>query len=324
MGGHAKAKVTALVGLMTVVGFVGYNTYRGDGLVFRNILKINATLGIGNDAGDGGNSIGGCGVENAETRKLFAFCVQDQRAGIKYALLGASKAISLFPGLVRTSSEGARWLYVGGPVPLIFADSAPNPIQAQTIAAVKALAENSSVEKVVIVSAIRQLFEISDGVKSANISTYDYKYLRNLPKTKNYNRAFTGLFEVISRFANAGKKVVLVIDNPALPNPQDCIGRRTTLNFVNKFVGKQNIDCFVPLKLFNEQIELYRKLLADLKSSHPHTVALFDPTDIYCDEDEGICGPVRNGRILYSYTDHISDYAAGLVGSKLNQFLKLN
>jgi hypothetical protein len=40
-GKHEKVKVMVLVGLMTVVGYVGYNTYERDGLKFRMINKIN-------------------------------------------------------------------------------------------------------------------------------------------------------------------------------------------------------------------------------------------------------------------------------------------
>jgi hypothetical protein len=40
-----------------------------------------------------------------------------------------------------------------------------------------------------------------------------------------------------------------------------------------------------------------------------------------CDQDQGVCNAVKNGRMMYSYTDHISDYAAGIIGKDLNQFL---
>lgn len=42
-GGHGKAKVSALAGLMTIIGYLGYNTYQRDGLPFRleNIANKN-------------------------------------------------------------------------------------------------------------------------------------------------------------------------------------------------------------------------------------------------------------------------------------------
>jgi hypothetical protein len=40
-----------------------------------------------------------------------------------------------------------------------------------------------------------------------------------------------------------------------------------------------------------------------------------------CDVDAKMCLPYRNGHMLYSYTYHISDYAAGLIGHDLNLYL---
>ena len=113
-----------------------------------------------------------------------------------------------------------------------------------------------------------------------------------------------------------------MVDNPALPAPEDCAARKTSSGFLNSFIGNgTNPNCFVKLNEFNEQIAIYRKLLMEIKSRHPKTVDIFDPTGIYCSDELGICGPARDGRPLYAYTDHISDYAAGLVGSNLNRLL---
>ena len=40
-----------------------------------------------------------------------------------------------------------------------------------------------------------------------------------------------------------------------------------------------------------------------------------------CDMPQEVCLPNKNGRVLYSGTDHISDYAAGLIGRDLDEFL---
>ena len=37
---------------------------------------------------------------------------------------------------------------------------------------------------------------------------------------------------------------------------------------------------------------------------------------------KGLCEISKNGRLLYSYSDHISDYSAGLIGRPLNEWLK--
>ena len=49
---------------------------------------------------------------------------------------------------------------------------------------------------------------------------------------------------------------------------------------------------------------------------------IVDTTPYLCDEEQGLCLAHKNGRRLYEYSDHISDYAAGLIGEGLNGMLR--
>ncbi len=324
-GRHGRAMVTSLITLMAMIGFVGGNTYSRDGLKYRAIVKSNAAIDSGFDGGDMGYTINECGIGNENIRKLFRMCARDKRGNIRFALMGDSKAEALYAGLVRTSHERGRWLFIGGsnsngaPTPLLAAD--PDPNRPLTNHAIAAIINNSEIEVVVLVSAIRSLFALSDGVKNNNLATYDYNYLRNLSSSPRFDDTFKELNRVVDKFVTRGKKVVLVVDNPALPNPQDCIHRKASSDLINSGLGKANQDCTIQLETFNTQIQLYRKLLSEIKSAHPIAVEIFDPTDIYCDTKRGTCEATKNGRLMYGYTDHISDYAAGLVGVELNRFL---
>ena len=324
-----KIKTSLLAGLMLCVGLVGYATYHQAGLAFRKAVSMNTNIGYsGDDGGDGNNFVNDCTLEN-DVKKLFAYCGADKRGHVKYALLGDSKAGALYAGLIRTSTDKGRWMFIGGnngngaPIPVI--SSAPELAKFQpiTTAAVDEIAKHDEVETVVLVTAIRSLFKFGDEPLSANQKVYDYTYLRDLNRTKNYERTLHGLRETISRFVTSGKKVVLVVDNPPLPEARDCTLRQTSLDFVNAFLrasnNRLNPDCYLPLSTFQDQTEVYRKLLDELKRAYPSRVTIFDATDIYC--ANGTCGPTRDGRLLYAYTDHISDYAAGLVGQRLNGFL---
>jgi hypothetical protein len=35
-----------------------------------------------------------------------------------------------------------------------------------------------------------------------------------------------------------------------------------------------------------------------------------------------VCLPVKDGRLMYWLTDHVSDYAAGLIGRELNDLVR--
>lgn len=326
LGKNSKIKVTALVVLMTFVGYAGYGAYDSNGLKFRDVVSLNIDPNSGRDGGDQGNMTEDCGVADEANRKLFRMCAKDKRGNVRFALMGDSKADALYPGLVRTSDESGRWLFIGGngrngaPTPLIA--SFPDPKRPLTNLAIEAIVSNRDIEVVVLVTAIRAIFSLSDGVKGGNLATYDYKYLSRLPLTSRSNAAFDELNRVVEVFVSAGKEVVLVVDNPALPNPKDCIARRTSSVFVNRFLGGFNDDCVVPLSEFREQTKIYLELLSKIKSNHPSSVHIFDPTEIYCDATKNICEAFKYRRLMYSYTDHISDFASGLVGERLNSFLK--
>ena len=330
-GKRGRATIVVLAVLMACVGVMGYSAYCLDGLRDRAAVSANKTVALsGYDGGDGDHLTGDCGLPYAQ-RKLFGVCGSDNRGHVKYALLGDSKAQAFYTGLIRTSTNAGRWLVVGGNgangalVPVISPE--PEYAQYQKLAgiAIDAVANNKDIQDVVYVVAVRALFQLDDGVRGANLSGYDYKYLRQLNASNKFDIAHAGLTASISRFAAAGKKVVIVVDNPALPEARDCIGRKTSSSILNKGLGLENRganqDCFLPLADYDAETTLYKKLLGTLQNEFPGTLTIFDATDVYCDRDKNVCGPTRDGHFLYAYTDHVSDFAAGLAGAKLNAYL---
>lgn len=329
--GKLRNSVSILLVLLVAIGFLGLATYYYKGVASRAVVSENQHIGFsGFDGGDGGYFGRGCGLGLKESL-YFAFCGADKRGNVKYALLGDSKAGALYTGLVRTSSASARWMFIGGssasgaPIPIISAEPEFAPHQMLTHLAVAAIAENKQIETVLIAASIRSLFQISDAVVSGNLGTYDYRYLKQLNSSAKYDKVYAGLADVIERFAQKNKKVVLLVDNPALPEARVCAGRKTSIGMVNNFLGLTtrglNKDCYLSLAEFNDDIVLYKQLLRELRTEFTDVVDIFDATAVYCDVAAGVCGPSRHGRLLYSYTDHISDYAAGLVGAELNSYL---
>lgn len=323
-GKYNGAKVAILLVLLVAVGYTGYNTYERNGLAFRSVIKLNASLDSMNNGGDLGTMSLDCGIFDKNTRELFAFCGSDKRGDVKFALLGDSKAAALYTGLFRTSTNQGRWLFIGGngkygaPTPMLASDNDPN--RKLTRLAIEAINNNERIKVVVIATAIRALFGISDGVTAGDLKTYDYNYLKKLKNSDQFKTAFDQLNRVVTKFTAMGKTVILVHDNPALPNPQDCIERKTSINFVNHFL-KTNPNCNLSLDVFYSDIALYRSLLEKIKQANPEMVEIFDPTQIYCDIDTRICKSIQSGRLMYSYTDHISDFASELVGVELNNFI---
>ncbi len=306
----ATPKTLALVVLMIGAGYAGYNCYARDGLGFRGPSA--SALHSGRDGGDMGVSENGCGLTRAGDAGLFATCVHDRRGPARFALLGDSKADALHSGLMRTSTEQGRWLFIGGgnlngaPEPVLSSQPIYAQFQTVAVAALDALAANREIEVVAIDSATRILFHLS------TVAT-----ISDLPENPNYDIAFAGLSAGVGRLVDAGKKVVLIVDNPTLLDPKECAPRTHAGGAVAEDAGK----CDIRLSDHLRWSAQYRRLLAAVAATRPGDVVVFDPTSVLCDEARDLCPMFRNGRILYAATDHISDYASGLIGARLNAFM---
>jgi peptidoglycan/LPS O-acetylase OafA/YrhL len=305
-----------LVLCMLLMGGVGGGTYLLDGLPSRSVAERNVSPRSGEAGGPGDTLLAECGLPPAQA-VLFANCVKDRRGPSRYALLGDSKAAALFPGLVRTSTEAGRWVFIGGakaggaPVPVVSTAPLYQRYQALSTPAIKAVADNSEVETVVLVAAARALFQL--------VSDSD---LEALPASPHAPIVLDGLSNTIQLLRKAGKKVVLVVDNPTLPHPEDCLARTTDLKILNDLFGVDvPAKCTVSIERQRQLAAPYLQVLMQLRTTYPD-VRVFDMTEYLCDMNLGVCRHQKEGLFLYSYSDHISDAASGVVGEKLNAFLE--
>lgn len=319
-GKSSKTKITWLIFIMFSVGGIGYLIKHEDGLPFRTNVKNNPYqdnyMKSGEDGGTGDVLENSCLLDGDSNQILK--CVKDKRGPARYVLLGDSKARAMFPGIFRTSESQGRWLFIspngkGATVPIISKEEIYKPYQKLANAALEVIAKNRDVEKVVIVIADRAIFQIKNDSS-----------LRDLETNKNFDIAFDGLKTAIDILKTSGKKIVIVADNPTLPHPEDCINRQTEIAIVNKVVTRDNPECTLSVTNHRLLTKKYRDLLNKLKDTYPEDLSIFETLEYYCDLKAGLCSHSKDGRALYSYTDHISDYASGLVGKGLNNFLANN
>jgi hypothetical protein len=76
---------------------------------------------------------------------------------------------------------------------------------------------------------------------------------------------------------------------------------------------------------YQRQLELsqnYRTLLRRIAEKYPTQVRIFDPTDLLCDVKGGVCSSSKDGKMLYSYNDHISEFAAREIARRLIPFVE--
>ena len=248
----------------------------------------------------------------------LAYCARDARQKPVYALIGDSKAAALFQGLFRTSHRGGRWLFMGGnnnqgsPAPILSENPIYERYQDLANIALNRVIAREEIEWVVLVAATRVLFDLNTD-----------KSIESLPANENYDEALLGMGRAVNRLLAAGKKIILLVDNPTFPDPKDCMNRQTGSEVVNRLLlNNPNEKCSITIEHHLELSAQYRQLLREIAARNPYTVKIFDTTRYLCDSDKGVCRSHKDGRLLYSYSDHISDYAAGLIGRGINDFLR--
>lgn len=309
-------KTALLFAAVFTIGLLGLISYEKNGLRERAITKLNPILSSGFDGGTENHFAEGCETTK-QISDTFAVCAHDSRGPIRYALIGDSKADSIFAGLVRTSTEKGRWLIMGGngdngaPVPVFSNEEIYKKYQLPIHRAVDAVIANPNIKTVLFVAAARNLFHLKNDSS-----------IEDLPESKNYDLAFQGISQVTEALIKANKKIIFLIDNPTLAQPEDCIQRHFSIRLISQILPKEiNPHCLITIEKQQELQKQYLGLLDQIQKAYPKNVSLFPTIKYLCDEHSEVCTSTKNNRLLYSYSDHISDYAAGLIGKDLNEVI---
>lgn len=314
-GSAAKWKWIVPCVLMVVAGYLGGMTYARGGLGFRKGYSPDADVTTAR-LGAGGEYVNRtCGV-SPDRQKLFDFCATDKRGPVHYAVWGDSKADALYWGLVRTSPPEARWMEIARPscAPMVgverissLAGDDPRQCQAANQAALQMLLGHPELHTVVLVIADRDVIGSSfadDGQHQAAPAA-----------------ALDGLDNAITTLQRAGRRVALVLDNPRLRDPRQCMDRRPLAwPIVRHALGVTDMGaaqrCAITYRSHVEEIAPYMALVQQIKSRHPDLL-VYDPAQVLCDVKDDVCPMTMHRHYLYSYGDHISDYANGLIAEQL-------
>ena len=109
--------------------------------------------------------------------------------------------------------------------------------------------------------------------------------------------------------------MVFVIDVAELGfNPRECLVARPFS------AGSLRRPCTVQRKIVDDRQEVYRKIVARLKTASPR-LQVFDALPLLCDENA--CYGFRDGHAYYDDDDHLGTYGSELVGSRLVDSLRV-
>ncbi len=308
-GFYSKAKVTVLLILMFVIGFVGYNTYSLDGLSFRTVNKqVSEIIRLAEDDSTAHKE---CLEVYALDKENIRYCRLSGSAKAKIAIIGDSHGAALFTGLSRQlkNSYNQDLLMIGG---RLFVDVAAYPegnqfeidVYKGGIKATKFVAKEDSIDTVIMVSR---------GPRYISPERYTSEkfnfYLLNDPSIQSKSKVFEiGLRRTLDLLVRSNKKIIFVLENPTLDfDPSSCQLNRP-------FSLSDKSACMISYDKFMEEHKVYRDLAFSVLTDYP-TVAVFDSAKYLCDGEK--CFGKVNNRILYGDRNHLSDD-----GSKyLSQFL---
>ena len=316
---YGRIKIGLLCMFAAVLWCAGCYSVFSKGIASRHVVEINSAISANRLPPYQGNTVSRCGLD-ANAAQRFGGCQSDIRGVARFALLGDSKAAALAPGVFRESTTNGYWVFIGGVTPRseafipVVSDAAQySRYQESTKIALDGVAANREIEVVVLTIATRALF----GLKN------DYS-IDDLPANGNFNLVLDGLDGTIDRLIKAGKKVVITVDNPTLKEPRKCVSRASGLDFVNdllQLVPNQPL-CHIAFDRHMELSRQYRGVLENLQVKYAGRLRIFDPLDLLCDMKNRMCGPLLDGVLLYSYSDHISERASVVVASRLLPFVE--
>jgi peptidoglycan/LPS O-acetylase OafA/YrhL len=308
--------IWGLVITLVLIGISGHLINKSKGVPSRHFDLLNAdpaSLVLGADRS---RLINHCGISGKDI-KDFQSCWTDPRGIPRFAVMGNSKGEAIFYGLARESDEQLTWMMLGNMIPIITENSQIKDKHAiKTEIALNALINNPGIEVVVLGVAVRSLFRVPE--------VYTQEEMMASP---HFKTSLLGLDKTITTLEKANKQVVFFMDHPGFPDPKSCIGGGMTgSEFLNNFFQRKiNPKCFITYDQFLLNSQRYIDLISELKRLHPR-MYVYDPNPLLCDIPKNVCKISKDGKFLYSYGDHLSDYANSMIAKdllpKISHYLK--
>lgn len=306
-GPRSRSLIWLLSLSMILLLAAGETVRKLDGVVSRKLSMLNGdptTLVLGADRHVLQNE---CGLSQ-EQKSLFEYCLQKQ-ANSPNIILGDSKAEALYYGLARVAVPDKQWRMFGSIHPPALGITPRSKQELKEQIAFDYILHDQTIRVVVIATALRTIFPVDKESGFITSSVF--------PETR-----FREYSTAIAQLEQAGKHVVFVVDNPTFPDPRSCIsGGATSSEFWNQFLRrKENPYCTLKYSVHLEGTHVYSIFVERLKQAHP-MLQVFDQAPYLCEVRNNVCSVTQERNFLYSYGDHISDYASTLLANKLIQQL---
>ena len=308
-GGHARGKVAALVALMTITGYAGYDVHKNQGLPLRDALR-DVSPPIERVVEDDPKLRELCLKSYGLADSTIRYCrlSESGAARPRIALIGDSHAAALFPGLSKVldyQNEGL--LMLGGRLFLGVAaypdrDRFEIDVYKGGARASNFVADEASIDTVIMVS--RGPFYINDG--------WNF-YLIDDKKIADKSKVFEiGMRKTLNAMVGKNKKVIFVLDTPELNfDPNKCQNSRPLST-------KRSFNCVISRAEFDQRHRDYRNLVFKILKDYP-SVVVFDPSAYLCDELH--CRFKEGASVLFGDMNHLSASGSDFMATRLVEVL---
>lgn len=284
---------TALIVLLVAVcGVLGFLVYQHDGYPERHPTSPNDYVVRGWHLN--GKDIIDCSERVRATSSSLCATVKDPAV----ALVGDSHAGALFYGLVRNpvDAEFRRVVvYTSGSCQPSLDVEAREGCNLQLEIALREIIGNVRIRTVILTG----YFGFTDDLTAEMRGRYLVGYQRT-----------------IDRLRAAGRRIVFVIDNPALGESADlCAPLHLP---VRRYFYTPPSFCTVPADIVLKDQSTYRGFVNELRTANAD-VAFYDPAGILC--PAGQCHLFDGGQLLYGDDNHLSIYGSERVANDMVAFL---
>ena len=296
-GGHNRMKVVALVLLMILVGYAGWGIYDREGLEFRYRKMIPLPTEMKHDfekwEDKGMYPVGSCNPSFVFPKANI--CLQSSfKTSPDTVVWGDSHAFHAYWGVAKSLGKQGHNVELIGRGGCSFFQYRNDRECYKTFAnQSKWIVGNKNIKTVIIIHR---------------------NYLSNQSSSEDLNDYTNTLSETLNQLIGEGKSVIYFMAVPELRfNPRMCIGtlplgRSIALDKCNYLLNREQ-----------ELQKTYKLMLDKVLEKYP-TVKVFDPSSILC--RNGKCGAVKDGLVMYTDDNHISESASYLQGEALLNFFK--
>ncbi|MDM8358734.1 acyltransferase family protein [Pandoraea communis] len=305
-GGNSRLKVVVLLCLGAVAVAAGLGAYFTNGFPQRQAVKQSSQFGWGHDTRDS--------LCLKREGRIAEFCRLSKDAKPTVMLLGDSMSWELYFGLAKEAEKSGDTVLSyaqGGCAGFLGFSDRFDYLKCERITrnSIKRAINDESVRAVVFSSYMRYYADTVHAIDFGFGAPEREKFSTEAEFVAYVRESFS---KVIRALLAKGKEVVFVKYNPTLRfDPKTCVGR--------PFNDAERNVCAEPKRAYEGIERSYYDLIDSVLKEYPQ-VKVIDLADVLCGTDG--CSAMRDGKMLYRDTQHLSVDGSEYVGASIFDLIK--